>query len=114
MSSSSIIRNILGLTIFSYIMLSTVFVENIEKFDSIVSRLPMRMTLTAKQDLNLYLVGYESERKKTVGILKSGETVEFEAWVCPYKQIRLSNGERYLISAEENEVEIKLLKFYYF
>jgi hypothetical protein len=114
MNMSFLIRHLFGVLILSIIMFVTVFVENIEKFDSIVSRLPMRMTLTAKQDLNLYLVGYESEKKKTVGILKSGETVEFEAWVCPYKQIRLSGGERYLISAEENEVEIKLLKFYYF
>ncbi len=114
MSSSSIIRNILGLMIFSYIMLSTVFIENISRFPAIASKLPMRYVITTKNDIKLYSPEYENGHKKPIGILNSGETVDFEAWVCPYKEIKLSGGERYLISAEENEVEIKLLKFYYF
>lgn len=100
--------------IFGMILLSTVFIENIERFPSVGSKLPMRYVITTKHDLELYSVGYEGDRKKPVGILKSGETVNFEAWVCPYKEIKLSSGERYLILAEQDEIEIKLLKFYYF
>jgi hypothetical protein len=114
MNMSFLIRHIFGALILSIIMFVTVFVENIEKFDSIASRLPIRMVLTAKQDLNLYSVEYEKGPKKPIGILKSGETVDFEAWVCPYKEIKLSNGEKYRILAEKDEIEMKLLKVYYF
>ncbi|HQU81671.1 MAG TPA: hypothetical protein PKY59_01010 [Pyrinomonadaceae bacterium] len=102
--------------IFGVIFLSTFLLENIERFPSIASKLPMRAVITAKQDLELYSAEYEGGQKKAIGILKSGETAEFEMWSCPYKTIKLSNGERYKILAEENrdEIKIKLHKFYYF
>ena len=109
-----VIKHLLGLMIFSIVMLFTVFVENIEKFPSLAAKLPMRYVVTTKNDVKLYSTEYENDRKKAIGVLRSGETVDFQAWVCPYKKIKLSSGKQYLILAGEDEIEIKLLKFYYF
>lgn len=116
MNFSIFIRHLSGLLIFSTILFLSVLIENVQKFPGIASKLPIRSVIIAKKDINLYSIGYENGQKKAIGILKAGETVDFEAWVCPYKEIKLSNGERYLILAEEREnaIEIKLLKFYYF
>lgn len=116
MNFSIFIRHLSGLLIFSIILFFTVFIENIVKFPGIASKLPIRSVIISKKDINLYSTEYENGKKKPIGILKAGETVEFEAWVCPYKAIKLSDGKRYLILAEESkeEIEIKLLKFYYF
>ena len=110
------IKHLFGLMIFGFILLSATFIENVEKFPSIASKLPMRYIITARKDLDLYSTDYEGGQKKPIGILKSGETAEFEAWMCPYKLIKLSDGKEYLILAEENrdEIEGKLNKFYYF
>jgi len=112
----TISKHSFGLIIFGFILFSTVFIENIEKFPAVASKLSMRAMIIAKQDLELYSTEYEGGRKKAIGILKSGETVEFEAWSCPYKTIKLSDGRRSLILGGENtgEIEIKVLKFYYF
>ena len=108
------IQHLFGSILMGTILISTVITENVERFPSIASKLPMRCVITTKQETNLYSIEYEGNNKKPIGVLKSGETVDFEAWMCPYKEIKLSNGNRYLILAEKDEIEIKLLKFYYF
>lgn len=110
------IRHLFGLLFFLVIVFGSLFVDVADKIPVINSRLPMRYVITAKTDLDLYALHSEGGELSAVGVLKSGETADFEAWVCPYKLIKLSDGKRYYVRAEEdrNEIEIRRLKFYYF
>ena len=112
-TSGITIQHLFGSIIFGIILLSTVFIENVEKFPYMASKLPMRMVVTAKQEVELYGCGYNQH--SFFKILEVGETAEFEYWACPYRGIKLSDGNKACYLAEDdNKVKLEKLKFYYF
>ena len=107
------IQHLFGSIIFGVILLSAVFIENIEKFPFFATKLPMRMVVTAKQEVTLYQCQFQ--QRTPIKTLKSGETAEFEYWACPYRRIKLSDASKACYLADDDDkVELQKLKFYYF
>jgi hypothetical protein len=112
-----IFQHSIGIIIFGIIVNSAMFIANIQKFPSIASKLPMRMIVEAKQEINLYECS-AFQNRVLVKTLKVGETAELEGVACGFHTrwfVKLSDGRKACYSArDEDKVEQKLLKFYYF
>ena len=111
MKCSLQLKHAVGFLLFSIIFSLTIFIDIVDKIPAIASKLPMRYMVTAKQEVKLYDCKFQE--KNVIGVLQTGETAEFQAWACPWRVLELSDGSKACLY-DEDKVEQKLHKFYYF
>jgi competence protein ComGC len=116
-NSYSLIKHLTGLLIFSIILFLAFLIEAADRIPFIGKKLPMRTVAVAKQDVTLYQCENFGERKQ-IAVLKTGEAVTLESVVCGDDTrwyVELSDGRKACYSArDEDKVERKLYRFYYF